>query len=103
MRYIRTSEFKGVRPWDALPLATIDGASVRLHWTDAPYRWHVNDGEEVFFVVEGTVCMRYRLNGEQREVVLEAGDAFVAHAGDEHMAVPRGASRILVIERTGSV
>lgn len=54
MRHIRTRDFTGIRPWDALPVATIGGASVRLHWTDATYRWQLNDGEEVFFVVEGT-------------------------------------------------
>ena len=103
MRHIRTREFTGIRPWDALPLATVEGASVRLHWTDGPYRWHVNDGEEVFFVIDGTVHMRHRVGDEEREVVLEAGDAFVARAGDAHMAVPQGACRVLVIERIGSV
>jgi mannose-6-phosphate isomerase-like protein (cupin superfamily) len=102
MRHIRTSDFKGIRPWDALPLGTIDGTSVKLHWTDAPYPWHVNDGEEVFFVVEGTVHMRYRIDGTEREVVLEAGDAFMAHSGDAHMAIPQGACRVLVVERIGS-
>lgn len=102
MRHIRTRSFNGIRPWDALPLATIDGTSVKVHWTDAPYRWHVNDGEEVFFVIDGTVRMRYREDGEERTVVLEAGDAFIAHAGDAHMAMPQGACRVLVIERAGS-
>lgn len=102
MRHVRTSEFTGVRPWDALPLAAIDGVGVKLHWTDAPYRWHVNEGDEVFFVVEGVVQMRYRVDGTQHEVLLHAGDAFVAFEGEAHMAVPQGVARVLVIERLGS-
>jgi len=52
----------------------MDGTAVRLHWTDQPNKWHVNDGEEVF-----------------------------AGVGCEHVAHARGEARILVIEREGSV
>ena len=102
MELHRTRDFTGTRAWDAVHLATIDGAPVKLHWTDQPYRWHVNDGSEVFLVVEGTVRMRYRVGDEEREALLEAGDVFVAHDGDAHIAEPQGACRILVVEREGS-
>jgi hypothetical protein len=45
----------------------MNGITTRLHWTDQPYRWHVNDGEEVF-------------------AVLETGDVFFADVGSEHVA-----------------
>lgn len=36
---------------------------------DGPaYKWHVNDGEEVFAVMDGEVDMHYRENGEERIV-----------------------------------
>jgi mannose-6-phosphate isomerase-like protein (cupin superfamily) len=102
MRQLRTLDFTGRKAWDALALAEIEGASVKVHWTDQPYRWHVNDGKEVFLVLDGTVHMHHRVDGEERIAVLEAGHAFIADAGDEHMAAPQGAARILVVEKIGS-
>ena len=79
------------------------GATVRLHWTDAPYEWHVNDGTEVFAVLDGTVDMHYRSQGEEKVVRLDRGAIFVAEVGDEHVAHPVGEARILVVERKGSI
>jgi len=50
MEFIDADRFEAERPWGALDIAEIDGATVRLHWTDEPYVWHVNDGPEVFVV-----------------------------------------------------
>jgi mannose-6-phosphate isomerase-like protein (cupin superfamily) len=101
--YTDTRRFTADRAWGARDLAEIDGATVRLHWTDQPYKWHVNDGAEVFVVLDGAVEMRYRENGSEISVRLEAGDMFVAAVGDEHIASPVGEARILVVERKGSV
>ena len=95
--------FTAERPWGARDLAEIDGASVRLHWTDQPYKWHVNDGAEVFVVLEGEVEMLYCEGGEEKAVRLKPADMFIADAGDAHVARPIGEARILVIERKGSV
>lgn len=54
--------------------------TVRVHWTDRPYRWLVNDGNEhVERLTPGRLCL--------------------AEDGDEHVAHP---ARILVVERKGS-
>lgn len=95
--------FKAERAWGARDLAEVDGATVRLHWTDQPYKWHVNDGAEVFVVLDGTVDMRYREAGVETSVRLEASDIFVADIGDEHVAHPLGEARVLVVERKGSI
>jgi mannose-6-phosphate isomerase-like protein (cupin superfamily) len=103
MNIIRSRAFTADRPWGALDIANMRGITVRLHWTDRPYRWHVNDGEEVFVVVDGRVDMRYREAGVERSVVLDAGDVFHASAGTEHVACPIGEARIIVVETDGSV
>ena len=95
--------FRADRPWGARDLAQIDGATVRLHWTDQPYRWHVNDGPEVFVVLDGEVDMHFKQHGQAQCVRLKASDIFIADVGDEHLAHPVGEARILVIERKGSV
>lgn len=74
MRVFRASTFRADRPWGAADIANMGGITTRLHWTDRPYEWHVNDGEEVFAAV-----------------------------GAEHVAHPIGEARILVVERAGSV
>ncbi len=104
MRRIVPTDFTATRAWGALDIARFSGfATVRLHWTDTPYRWHVNDGQEVFVVLDGAVEMHVREAGVERVVLLRAGEIFHAGDGDEHMACPRRAARILVIEREGSV
>lgn len=103
MRIVRAQDITGTRPWEALDLARIPDATVRLHWTDQPYIWHVNDGTEVFAVLDGIVDMHVRNSESETVHELRPGIVFVAQPGDEHVAHPRGAARILVIEEAGSV
>jgi len=103
MKVIRAREFKAARAWGATDIANMQGTTVRLHWTDQPYKWHVNDGEEVFVVLDGVVDMRYRSGGSEQMVSLEVGDVFFAGIGCEHVAHPRGEARVLVVEREGCV
>ncbi|RQR86885.1 cupin [Burkholderia sp. Bp9012] len=102
MNIIRSTTFTAQCPWGALDVANLNGITVRLHWTDRPYHWHVNDGEEVFAVLDGRVEMRYRAAGIEHATVLETGDVFHATIGTEHVAHPLGEARILVIETEGS-
>ncbi len=104
MRKISPADFTGSSAWDAMKIERIGGATtVRLHWTDKPYKWHINDGPEVFVVLDGEVDMHAREDGEVVIHRLTAGDIFHAEDGDEHVAHPVGAVRVLVIEREGSV
>ena len=103
MRFISPKEFTADRAWGALPIANMDGVTTRLHWTDQPYRWHVNDGEEVFVVLDGVVEMHYRDGGREHMKRMEAGDIFYASPGTEHVAHPLGAARVLVVEKEDSV
>ena len=103
MRIVRAKEFDGVAAWDADHIATIEGATVKLHWTDEPYVWHVNDGEEVFVVLDGAFDMHVRRDGDAQVHRLEVGDVFFAEVGTEHVAHPLGPSRVLVVERSASI
>ena len=57
MKIIRSKEFTAERSWGALDIANMGGITTRLHWTEQPYKWHVNDGQEVFAVLDGRVEM----------------------------------------------
>lgn len=101
-KVVRAREFRADKAWGALDIASMNGVTTRLHWTDQPYRWHVNDGQEVFVVLDGIVDMHYRTDGREQVVALCAGDLFYAAVGCEHVARPRGEARILVVESEGS-
>jgi mannose-6-phosphate isomerase-like protein (cupin superfamily) len=103
MNVIKPRAFTAEKAWGALDIASMNGITTRLHWTDKPYKWHINDGEEVFVVLDGKVEMYYRENNKDYSVILEVGDIFYAAIGTEHVAHPIGEARILVIEKEGSV
>jgi mannose-6-phosphate isomerase-like protein (cupin superfamily) len=99
---IRSKEFTASRAWGAKDIANMNGITTRLHWTDLPYKWHVNDGEEVFVVLNGVVEMFYKVDGIEQSTILNVGDIFYASIGTEHVAHPKGEARILVVESQGS-
>ncbi|MES2742727.1 MAG: cupin domain-containing protein [Pseudomonadota bacterium] len=99
MNIVRGKLFQPDRAWDAVHVASMNGVTVRLHWTDQPYHWHLNDGAEVFVVLDGLVDMHYRVDGVENMATLAAGDLFFADAGCAHLARPHGAARVLVIEQ----
>jgi len=103
MEVINSKNFTADRAWGSKQIANMQGVTTKLHWTDKPYKWHVNDGEEVFVVLDGVVDMHYRINGHEEIVELEVGDIFFASVGTEHVAHPRGEVRVLVVETEGSV
>ncbi len=103
MDRIQARTFLADRAWTGPLIATLPHAVVKLRWTDAPFRWHANDGEEVFVVLDGTVDMHVRAPGEgERVITLEPGDLLHLREGEEPVAHPRGQARILVIEQTTS-
>ncbi|HCL5637805.1 cupin [Klebsiella sp. T2.Ur] len=103
MFFYRSKEFTASEAWDSQHIASFDNVSIKLHWTDKPYKWHINDGQEVFAVMDGSVEMRYKEDGQIKSKLLHTGDIFYAKEGTEHVAHPQGIARVLVIEREGSI
>ena len=103
VKIFRSKSFTGERAWAALDIANMNGITTRLHWTDQPYKWHVNDGQEVFAVLDGRVEMHFKEDGVEQSTILETGDVFYASVGTAHVAHPLGVARILVVESEGSV
>ncbi|NQY93016.1 MAG: cupin domain-containing protein [Campylobacteraceae bacterium] len=103
MEIIKSKDFTANKAWGAKDIANMNGVTTRLHWTNEPYKWHINDGEEVFVVLDGQVEMFYKENGKENSCILNTGDIFYANIGTEHVAHPIGVARVLVIEKEGSV
>jgi mannose-6-phosphate isomerase-like protein (cupin superfamily) len=102
VKVLAAADFTGGHAWEALDLAEVRRASVRLHWTDEPYVWHVNNTAEIFVVLDGAVDMHYREHGQERVQRLGPGQVCVVEPGDEHVAHPVPSARILVVEEAGS-
>jgi mannose-6-phosphate isomerase-like protein (cupin superfamily) len=103
MEIIRSKEFTAATAWGSKIIANMKGITTKLHWTDQPYQWHINDGQEVFAVLDGSVDMYYKQDGKEQMTTLETGDIFYASIGTEHVAHPKGEARILVVETQDSV
>ena len=103
MRIIKSKEFKPKNAWDSQLISNMNGTTVKIHWTDKPYIWHINDGDDVFAVLDGKVKMFYKQDAKEKSAILESGDIFYASVGTEHYAHPIGEARILVIEKEGSI
>ena len=102
MKKIDAPSFRAERAWGSELLADFGEASARIHWTDQPYHWHRNTGDEVFVVLDGVVEMHVRVDDAQSIIRLERGDVMTFSDGDEHVAHPVGEARILVMERKDS-
>jgi mannose-6-phosphate isomerase-like protein (cupin superfamily) len=62
--------------------------------------WHAHaDTDEVFYVVDGTLRMRFR----DREEVLRAGEMIVVPRGVEHCPVADAECHVLLVEPRGVV
>lgn len=96
---LRGGAFTADRAWGSTRVAAFGALEARVHWTDAGYPWHVNEGDELFVVLAGRVAMHWRQPGGPEQVArLEAGDVWSGTAGIEHRAIPEGEARVLVLE-----
>jgi mannose-6-phosphate isomerase-like protein (cupin superfamily) len=99
MQTYRGAAFEAQGAWRGPDIAAIPDAMVKLRWTDAPFEWHANTGDEVFVVLDGVVDMHVRTDDAPAQVVtLGAGDILHIREGEAHVAHPRGPARVLVIE-----
>lgn len=102
MEFINSSTFVADAAWASRVLLDLKDHTVKIHWTDKPYRWHQNTGEELFVVLDGVVEMSYVDGGEEKTRMLEPGQMVLIGNGERHVARPMGEARILVIEEKGT-
>ena len=81
----------------------MNGISVRLHWTDKPYKWHINDGEKSFAVMMVRWKCATKKRAKRKPYYSIRVIFFYADIGTEHVAHPQGEARILVIEKEDSI
>ncbi len=61
--------------------------------------YHYNESEELFYQIEGDICVRIQENGKARDIIIKEGEMFLLPAKTPHSPM-RGANTVgLVIER----
>ena len=102
MEFINSRSFVADAAWASRVLLDLENHTVKIHWTDKPYRWHQNAGEELFVVLDGVVEMSFMEGGQEHMRVMEPGHMALFGDGEQHVARPRGEARILVVEEKGT-
>lgn len=73
-RVTRARNFTAARAWGATGIAQMNDITARLHRTHDPRKWHVNDGDDVFTVLDGRVDLHVQRMGGIAVGILGVGD-----------------------------
>ena len=77
----------------------VNDAYVKLAKLQGDFMWHHHDLEdELFFVVKGTLHMRIRENGGEREIVVRPGEFLIIPHGVEHFPSADEETHIMLLE-----
>ena len=102
MQRFDIAQLSGPADWSGPTFAGFGGdAAVKLRWINGAYKWHRNEGAEVFLVLEGEVDMHVKRSDNDQPSVerLGPGQMLLIEVGEQHIAYPRGEARVLVVER----
>ncbi|MBF9223144.1 cupin domain-containing protein [Hymenobacter ruricola] len=92
-------EAQGVESYRNSPLALVNDHVVRLSVMTEPFYWHYHpNSDEVFLVVEGTLC----IDLDEETVEVAAGQLFAIPANTRHRTRPLGGRSVnLTFELAG--
>lgn len=86
--------------WSPRVVAELDDTYVKVAKVRGTLAWHAHaDEDELFYVLAGTL----RIEMEDRDVVLHAGDAFVVPKGVRHNPVADDECHLMLIERKSTL
>ncbi len=88
-------------PWSPRIAAEVDGFEVKLVKLEGDFVWHHHeDADELFWVLEGRLLMRFR---DREDVWLEPGELLVVPRGVEHQPSAPEPCSVALLERAGVV
>lgn len=77
----------------------VNDSYVKLVKLQGEFVWHHHEVEdELFFVVKGTLRMRVRQNGGEREFVINPGEFIIIPHGVEHLPSAEEETHIMLLE-----
>ena len=88
------------RPFEPGIVAYVDDHKLQVVKVLGPFVWHTHeDADDLFLVIEGQLTIHLR----DRDIVLDPGELFVVPKGVEHCPEAIQETKVLLIERTGTV
>ncbi len=86
-------------PWSPKIVGELNDSYVKLVKFTGEFVWHHHDAEdELFFVVKGTLRMKFREAGLEREVVVQPGEFVIVPRGVEHMPIADEEVQVMLLE-----
>jgi mannose-6-phosphate isomerase-like protein (cupin superfamily) len=77
----------------------INDAFVKLAKLQGDFMWHHHETEdELFLVVKGTLRMRIREDGGEREILVHPGEFIIVPRGVEHLPSAEEETHIMLLE-----
>jgi mannose-6-phosphate isomerase-like protein (cupin superfamily) len=77
----------------------INDAYVKLVKLQGDFVWHHHaDEDELFLVVKGTLRMKFRENGAEREVTINPGEFVIVPRGVEHLPSADEETHVVLLE-----
>ena len=86
-------------PWSPKIVGEVNDSYVKLVKFTGEFVWHHHDAEdELFFVVKGTLRMKYKESGRERELVVQPGEFVIVPRGTEHMPIADEEVEVMLLE-----
>jgi len=81
--------------WQPRLVGEVNNMHVKLVKLHGPFEWHHHETEdELFFVIHGSLTMRFR----DRDIQIEAGEFLIVPHGVEHMPVANEEVHVMLLE-----
>jgi mannose-6-phosphate isomerase-like protein (cupin superfamily) len=85
--------------WSPKVAGELNGQQVRLAKLQGAFVWHHHEQEdELFLVVKGTLRMRFREDGAEREVEVREGEFLIVPRGTEHLPIGEEEVHVMLLE-----
>lgn len=85
--------------WSPKIAAELNDSYVKLAKLEGEFVWHHHENEdELFLVVRGTLHLRIREDGNERELVIQPGEFVVVPRGVEHLPMSSEEVHIVLLE-----
>jgi mannose-6-phosphate isomerase-like protein (cupin superfamily) len=93
-------EFEAIAEyWSPRVIAQANGQYVKLAKVKGEFVWHHHDNEdELFLVVRGTMRMKFREHGAEREEKVRPGEFIIVPKGVEHMPIADEEVHVMLLE-----
>jgi len=90
--------------WSPKVAGELNGQHVRLAKLKGEFVWHHHDEEdELFLVVKGTLRMKFREDGKEREVSVREGEFLIVPRGTEHLPIADEEVHVMLLEPAGTI